>query len=468
LENLEIFYVFNLFLNERFKTMRTLSGVIFLVFAIALFGCSKKDSKVTTPGPSGEYISKVIESLNHTETILPDMKKAADDAASRWVDGGHLYITDDETFERTGKEAVKMFPGGGANYPMREDWGGFVAEACDRAGGFRQIQPVPVDGKLTAKDVVLAGTVELKPEAQADYLKKLKETGALIIVFGSKKAKSAAMGDYLIDNGLDAGLVPVMTVGKDKTIGQTALMANVINMWTFSAELIAAVNRLGKMPTLWQSMFVPGAADRNFRIEKMEFDPQVKVQPVEAGVLGLQFVKSARSDLENIKNNELDKFAQAGKLCAETIKSGNKVVASLVGHFMVAQMRMPDYPNLFTVKANEYGADYLKPILNKGDVFLHVGYSYTPVEELSLARQVGAKTIAVFTPGPTKIGEGTPVAPDMNQVDIYIDPYWKHGDSVVEVPGYDTKVIPVSGVVMITAYWMILGETVKNMELEKE
>ena len=124
---------------------------------------------------------------------------------------------------------------------------------------------------------------------------------------------------------------------------------------------------------------------------------------------------------------------------------------------------MPGYPDLFTVKANLYGRDYLVGVLGKGDTWLHVSYSYTPVQELSYAREVGAKTICVLTPGPTEVGEGTPVAPDMTTIDIYIDPYWKHGDAVVEVSGYDTKIIPPSGVVMITAYWMIIGETMKNL-----
>jgi uncharacterized phosphosugar-binding protein len=246
-----------------------------------------------------------------------------------------------------------------------------------------------------------------------------------------------------------------------------APMANVINMWTFSAELIGAMNRLGKMPTLWQSMFMPGAAPRNLRIAEMEFDDAVKTRMVKPGALGRQFVAAARADLANIKAKELDKIVQAGKLCAETLNANHKVVATLIGHFMVDQTRMPGYPALFTIKANEYGKDYLKGSMTQGDVYLHVGYSYTPVDELTVARESGAKTIGVFTPGPVKVGEGTPVAPDMRMVDIYIDPYWKHGDSAVEVPGYDVKVMPVSGVVMVTSYWMILGETVKNMNAGK-
>ncbi len=87
----------------------------------------------------------------------------------------------------------------------------------------------------------------------------------------------------------------------------------------------------------------------------------------------------------------------------------------------------------------------------------------TPEQELTYAKEVGAGSICVLTPGPTVVDEGTPVTPDMSLIDIFIDPYWKYGDSVVEVPDYDTKIIPPSGVVMITSYWMIIGETLKNL-----
>jgi uncharacterized phosphosugar-binding protein len=451
--------------------MRTSLALCVAVSLALSMGCGKnEEKKEAMPNPADQYVTKVIACLDHTESILDSMRTPADVAAARWASGGHVYVTDDETIHRTGNEAVKALPGAtkGVVYPMSEDWGGFVAEACDRAGGFRHIQPVPVDLKVTRKDVVLAGTVELHPDDQVAQLKKLKKTGALVILFGSKDSKAATEADFLIDNGLAAGIVPVMNAGNDSTlIGPVAPMANVINMWTFSAELIAAMNRLGKMPTLWESMFMPGADKRNSGIEKMAFDKKAKIEPVEPGVLGKQFIDAARSCLFEMKKNELDKLALAGKTCADAISSGHKVVASVVGHFMVAQTRMPGYPNLFTVKSNLYGRQYLEGVLQKGDVFLHVGYSYTPAEELAFAREVGAKTVMVFTPGPTKPNEGTPVAPDMSMIDVYIDPYWKHGDSVVEVPGYDVKVIPVSGVVMISSYWMIIGETVRAMAAGK-
>ena len=435
---------------------------------ILMAGCTKKENKNAETGtpavpPSGVYISKIIECLDHSMTVIDSMKTPADAAASRIVKGGKIYVTDDETITRTGKEKTKMIPGGGFNYPMNEDWGGLVAEACDRAGGFRQIQPVPVNGKLSRNDVVLAGTLELHPEEQAKQLQSLRDSGALVILFGSEKSKSAASADYVISNGLEPGINPVMNVGGTELVGPVAGIANVVNMWAFSSELVAALTRQGKMPTMWQSMFVPGAAPRNEKIGKDFFDKNMKIIPVESGVLGRQYVTAVKGFLEEINLNELDKFKEAGTLCSQTISGGGKIVASIIGHFMTSQRRMPGFPSFLTIKENEYGADQLKGVLTGTDLWLHIGYSYYPERELKFAKEAGAKTICVFTPGPTEVGEGSPVQPDMSLIGVYIDPYWKHGDAVVEVPGYDTKIIPPSGVVQATCYWMIIGETMSGL-----
>jgi len=414
-----------------------------------------------TVSPSEVFITKIIECMDHSAGLLDVMAEAADAAAARVVEGGRIYVMDDETIHRTGEEKVKLMPGGGFEYPMHEDWGGFVAEACDRAGGLRHIQPVPIRGELTDKDVVMVGTLDLHPEDQYKQLSSYKDKGALIIVFGSRKSRIADLADFLIDNGLEAGLVPVMDVGRDGKIGPIAGIANVINMWAYTAEFVAAVTRQGKMPTLWQSMFVPGAAKRNEKIGEYMFHPDMRIMPVEPRNLGSQYIREVKSYLEKIRANELSKFPEAGKLCAGAISGGNKVVAGIIGHFMSSQRRMPGFPEgLFKIVENEYGSEQLKKAgLGKGDVWFHIGYSMYPERELKYAKEVGAKTVCVFTPGPIDIGEGWPVEPDLSLIDVYIDPYWKHGDAVVEVPDYDIKILPPSGVVMSTCYWMIIGET---------
>jgi len=446
--------------------MKKALSIVWVLLILTVLGCAQQEmEKTMVRSPSEVFITKIIERLEFSETLLGEMALAADAAATRIVNGGKIYVMDDETIFRTGEEEQKFMPGGGFQYPMHEDWGGFVAEACDRAGGLRHIQPVPLKGELTDKDVVMVGTLDLHADDQYEQLSDYKAKGALVIVFGSMNAKVSSLADHFISNGLEEGIVPVMDIGGSELIGPTAGIANVINKWVFTAEYVAAVTRQGEMPSLWQSMFVPGAAERNEKIGEILFHKDMRIMPIEEGILGRQYITNVKEYLVNIKAKELDKFRDAGVLMANTVAGGNKIVAGIIGHFMTSQRRMPGFPTeLFTIIENEYGIDQLKKgNVGKDDVWFHIGYSMYPERELKYAREAGAKSVCVFTPGPTDIGEGLPVQADLSLVDIYIDPYWKHGDAVVEVPDYDTKILPPSGVVQSTCYWMIIGETLAKM-----
>ena len=235
-------------------------------------------------------------------------------------------------------------------------------------------------------------------------------------------------------------------------------------MWTFIAEYVAAHTRAGRMPTLWQSMFVPGAAIRNDRIGDEAFHSDRRVPPVEPGVLGREYCDKVERILGDIQAGELSEFPRAGAVCAAALEHGRTVGAGLIGHFMTSQLRMPSYPDgLFAVRDNEYGVAQLAETLGRGDVWLHVGYSYTPLRELWFARRVGIRSIAVYSGGPLLLGEGAPVPPEPGLSDVYIDPHWRHGDAAVTVPGYDVPILPPSGIVMVTCYWMIIGETLAAM-----
>ncbi len=444
-----------------------MKNVFILVTAMTftITGCGNGNTAGTTGlTPSKSYLSAVLDCVNRSTGIIGNMIPAANAAATRIMEGGRIYVTDDETIFRTGTEETTFVEGGGYAYPMHDDWGGFVAEACDRAGGLRHIQPVPVNGTLNENDVVLAGTLDLNIDAQLEQLSGYKDDGALVIVFGSIQSPAAKIADYCIPNGLEPGTVTVMDIPGQGITGPVAGIANVINMWTFTAEYVAAVTRQGAMPTMWQSMFVPGAAARNEPLGEHLFHSNMRIMPIEPHDLGMQYLTALKTYLENIESNELTKFAAAGKLCAGTISGGGEVVASLIGHFMLSQQWMPEYRNIFTIRDNEYGSKHLEGILESNDVWLHIGYSYTPQRELDYADRIGVKTVCVFTPGPVELGEGAPVAPDMDKIDIYIDPYWKHGDAVVGIADYDTDIIPPSGVIMITCYWMLLGETLLHLE----
>ncbi|MBT4482315.1 MAG: hypothetical protein HOC71_01400, partial [Candidatus Latescibacteria bacterium] len=259
------------------------TAIVFTI--ISGIGCTPQEEKAvthdpqSTVSPSEVFISKVIESLDHTEMVLGEISEAAEAAAERAARGGKIFVTDDETVTRTGAEETKMIPGGGMEYPMHEDWGGFVAEACDRAGGLRHIQPVPINNEVSENDIVLVGTVDLRADIQAEQIRAIRDHGALVIVFGSRESAVAELGDYFIDNGFGAGTVTVMRI-KSTLTGPVAPIANVINKGGFTAEYVAALTRVGKMPALWQSMFMPGAAPRNKRIGDFLYHPDMTIAPV--------------------------------------------------------------------------------------------------------------------------------------------------------------------------------------------
>jgi hypothetical protein len=397
---------------------------------------------VRTAAPSAMYSSRILQCLDWAESFIPSMSQVADVTAARLAAGGKIYITGDQ--ELTGVT------------------GGFMDEAIGRAGGMYRMQALPSVSNVGLLDVVLAGTMELAPDEQAALLASVRAKKALVILFGSGESRSAAQADYVVDHGLGTGIVPVMEIGNGSVIGPLAGVANVIDMWTFTSELVASLTRLGKMPNMYQSGFVPGGSARNSSFGTSMFS-SLTISPIQPGVLGGQYISALRGYMEKIRLHELPEFCRGGAICREQLATGHRLVLSNIGHFMNSQSHMQGFPDVIaTLLENKNGVANLQGTIGKDDVWVYIGYSYYPLEELNYARLMGTKTISVFAPGPSVLGEGNPVEIDRSLTNIYIDPYWRFGDAVVEVPGYDIRIIPPSGVMMVSCYWMILGEIASN------
>jgi hypothetical protein len=391
-------------------------------------------SVVRTSAPGAVYSAQVLAYLDRTEATIASMKAYADSAAARLAAGGQIYVTGDEDQ---------------AGIP-----GGFSTETLGRAGGIYRMMTLPSSGNVKSGDVVLAGTMDLATSAQANLLSIVRSKKALIILFGSKDSPVASLADYIVDNGFKPGIAPVMLLDNGTTIGPLAGVANVIGMWTFSSELVASVNRLGKMLNMYQSGFVTGANARNSSLGTNMFQPNTQVSPIQPGVLGRQYISALRGFMAKIRTEELPDFCRAGMLCAAARAGNHNLILSNIGHYMDSQARMVGYPQVFSaVLDNKNGVSNLQGKITKDDVWVYIGYSSYPVNELNYASQMGTKTVSAFCSGTTSDADINP-----SLMNVYIDPYWRLGDAVVDVPGYDIKVIPPSGVVMVSCYWMILGE----------
>ena len=221
--------------------------LIHIVLFIAVCGCGK--DKTTQVKPSETFLSAVIGRIGFTESSIDAMTEPAEQAAERLINGGRIFITDDESLQLSGEDKERVSESSVA-HTIHDQSGGFVAEACDRAGGLGCIKPLSGTVQPGESDVVLIGTMELNPHAQVEQIGMLKESGALVIVFGSRESNAAAYADFVIDNGLGAGLEPVIIIGQNQPIGPVAGTANIMSMWTFTAELVSALTRKGKMTAL--------------------------------------------------------------------------------------------------------------------------------------------------------------------------------------------------------------------------
>jgi uncharacterized phosphosugar-binding protein len=106
--------------------------------------------------------------------------------------------------------------------------------------------------------------------------------------------------------------------------------------------------------------------------------------------------------------------------------------------------------------------------IRSGDVLLVSsvsGKSRRIVELAIQARELGIKVI-----GFTSLTYASNVESDhpsgkklSDVVDVTIDCGAPYGDGAVDIPGFDFKLLPVSGVSMITAGWMIWGTVIDKM-----
>ncbi len=86
-----------------------------------------------------------------------------------------------------------------------------------------------------------------------------------------------------------------------------------------------------------------------------------------------------------------------------------------------------------------------------GDLVLYVGM-YEPYGPwVETAHACGAKIVTVVSGTPQRQAE------EMG-ADVNINGCWPFGESVVEVPGYDVKILPPTGVIQSSAYWMFVAE----------
>jgi hypothetical protein len=372
-------------------------------------------------GQSARVLGAAREALVAMKSDSRDREAAAEAAAGRFLTGGSLLVA--------------------GSIPL------FDVEWTNRSGGLMPVAALKGPSSLSAADVLVYGCLAGSENDDAVRLAQARAEGALVIAFGTKgqAARLRPAADFFLAAELPAG-TPLPA--------QTAACLSIAHLWAFTGELVAACTRGGKMPTMWQSIKVPGSTERNSRYRPFRFHDDLQVQPVKPGVLGNQYLAGLIGSLEKLAA-ETKPVQTAGRIIRSAAEAKRTVFHANLGHFEPARLLPEGFPiRVVTLPLKSPEAE-LRNSGAAGDALFAIWYHEMPAQLLDAARKKGLRSIVVA-------GQN-PFAPlDTKLTDVYIDPHWVVGDAIVAVPGYDIKIIPPSAVLNGLLFYAVIAEALPS------
>jgi hypothetical protein len=360
-----------------------------LVFTAALFCCAHSVSAM------GDYLTHLLGAVGQGGTNLAALAKSADNAASRFIAGGNLWVAG-----------------------RQED---FIAEACGRAGGLTGIAPLRQQVPKK-EDVILYAVPGLLEPGDRKLTRAWQEQGPAVITFSSS-------------TDLYRERFPVDTV------------INVVDLWTWTGEFVAACTRRGRMPVLYQSYGLPGGVERGKKYQGKRFHDDLTIKPIPAEALGRKYRQQIEGMLKKIHDTQMLKILQGAKWWG----TASSTTALFTGHMFPRHMQDPRSPALATLAAVPAWED--KDLLDADkppQCVVYVGYQFAPRKLILQSEKMGVKLV-YFDVEPNQ-----PPEPAGNI--LYIDPGWPLADGCIEIRGYDIPILPASGVIDAAIYWTLAAE----------
>jgi hypothetical protein len=227
-------------------------------------------------------------------------------------------------------------------------------------------------------------------------------------------------------------------------------VANVVDLWTWTGEFVAACTRLGQMPVLYQSYGLPGGTERGKKYQGKKFhDDMGSIKPIAPGVLGREYLDQVQRMLAKINETQTPKILQAARWWSDVPAASATTL--FTGHMFPRHAQDPRalrFSDFAAVPASED-----KEVLDAGHppaFVLCLGYQFAPQKLLDQARKLGVKVVY------SDVQPAQPPEPATNI--LYLDPAWPLADGCVTVTGYDVPILPASGVIQAAIYWTIASE----------
>jgi hypothetical protein len=375
------------------------------------------------PSGADQYLTLLNDSLTVSRQQMPAIIASAEKAAKLIIAGGTIWA-------------------GG----RQED---FAPEATARAGGLMGLKTL--DEKSVKKnDVVLYGIPESFNDDDLKKIQKWSSEGVQVVAFAARGEKTVLETTVIYTNELGGKMGLPITVGKHHKILPVDTLANIINLWTWTGEFVAACTRQGKMPVLYQSYGVPGGIERAKIYQNKIFHDDLTIKPIKSGLLGSAYLDTIETSLKMIRKKEIFRIALSATWWQEAGDEKSRIIA--MGHMFPAHFKDSRAPQPSSMEAGTH-QEKIKEKIDDCRLILFVGYQYPPQLIASQAAESDFRLVYLTV---------QPASPaEINDRMIYINPYWPLADGCVKVPGYDVTILPASGVIDAAIYWSILAQRYK-------
>ncbi|MCY2927405.1 MAG: hypothetical protein NT031_18600, partial [Planctomycetota bacterium] len=367
--------------------------------------------------------------------------------------------------------ARPLLAGGDIFTPPVGAW--WPSEFGYRAGGLMGIRNErPVFGARSKQDVFYFAAPDPRSwdAAKDEQLQALVKTRANLFVIG--RAEDVAGVPASRFAGFTGGASPeegLYGLGNFRPLAPLRTFEQFVRGWIAAGEMIAACTRAGKMPAVYMSIWLEGAAVRNLSFLRYDnlrepwlqglFHRDWYIPPVPAGRVAGEFLDSLDQTLSRLVEQS-SALAQAGQWLAQAKQARKKIRAVLVGHSYPAILGLPedqasDYPLEWGRSMSDLGKAFPRNF-GPGDVGLHLGYGPINVPAVRSLLARGVRLIHTTPYGPM-----ADLKPHKNW--LYFDLPWRPGDAEVNIPGYGARILPSSSSAMTMAYNAILCELAQSM-----
>lgn len=266
--------------------------------------------------------------------------------------------------------------------------------------------------------------------------------GRPAVVFGPGAGRPAlTIGRRFIDDGGPGGTEPPATAITN--------VANIIAIWTFYAEFVAAATREGWQPGIFVTDLAAGSKAHNDAVKFRMAGPKPPV--IAAGVLGAQYLAGIDSLLVTLQRPAHQALVQRA---AETLRSarskGSTLLVASCGHYLLDELardtlatpfRHVEWRWDFAARLRERGA-------KAGDAMLWFGFGGYDCPHVAVTVPFAEAKLQVVTlTGPT--------APPPGKVALHLPAHWRIPDGIVKIPFAPGVLGPTSSVEMGIHYlWL--------------